>query len=87
MLNVRHVGVAAGSIDADEGPSTGLVGFAQVARLSRISVIVTGLTNAALVAKLASVTRLACGPCFALPRRVKRHAASADSMPSLNIAA
>ena len=87
-LNVRHVGVAAGSIDPVEGPSTSLVGFAQVARLSRINLIVTGLANASLVAKLASVSRLACGPCFALPRRVKRHIGNAqESVPSLNIAA
>ncbi len=81
MLNVRHVGVSAGTIDAD-GPSTSLVGFAQVARLSRISVIITGLSNALLMPKLASVTRLACGPCFAAPRRVKRqgNAAGASHM-------
>jgi cyclic-di-GMP phosphodiesterase TipF (flagellum assembly factor) len=87
-LNVRHVGVAAGSIDAEDGPSTSLVGFAQVARLSRIGVIITGLGTVALVPKLASVTRLACGPCFALPRRVKRHDGRAqETMPSFNIAA
>lgn len=87
LLNVRHVGVAAGAMDAD-GPSTSLVGFAQVARLSRINLIVTGISNAALVPKLASITRLACGPCFAGPRRVKKHAsAAAHESAALGLAA
>ena len=71
LLNIRHVGVAAGSIDPD-GPSPTLVGFAQLARLSRIDVIVMDVRQAALVPKLRTITRLACGPCFANPRRVKR---------------
>ncbi|MEP6826825.1 MAG: EAL domain-containing protein [Aestuariivirga sp.] len=71
LLNIRHVGVAAGSIDLD-GPSPTLVGFAQLARLSRIDVIVMDVRQAALVPKLRTITRLACGPCFANPRRVKR---------------
>ena len=71
LLNIRHVGVAAGSIGPD-GPSPTLVGFAQLARLSRIDVIVMDVRQAALVPKLRTITRLACGPCFANPRRVKR---------------
>ncbi len=73
-LNVRHVGLAASAIDP-AGPSTSLIGFAQMARLSRVSVIVMGLNNPALVGKIAPVARLACGPCFAAPRRVKRELA------------
>lgn len=86
MLNVRHVGVSAGTIDAD-GPSTSLVGFAQVARLSRINVIITGLSNALLMPKLNSVTRLACGPCFAAPRRVKRQSTAAADATAMGLAA
>ena len=71
LLNIRHVGMAAGSIGPD-GPSPTLVGFAQLARLSRIDVIVMDVRQAALVPKLRTITRLACGPCFANPRRVKR---------------
>ena len=70
-LNVRYIGLPAASIDAT-GPSTSLIGFAQMARLSRVNVIITGLSNASLLTKLGSVARLACGPCFAAPRRVKR---------------
>jgi EAL domain-containing protein (putative c-di-GMP-specific phosphodiesterase class I) len=77
-LNVRYIGLAASSID-QEGPSTALIGFAQMARLSRVSVIVTGMSNAALLGKLGSVARLACGPCFAAPRRVKRDLGAANS--------
>ena len=70
-LNVRYIGLPSASIDA-AGPSTSLIGFAQMARLSRVNVIITGLSNASLLTKLGSVARLACGPCFAAPRRVKR---------------
>jgi hypothetical protein len=70
-LNVRYIGLAAAAIEP-AGPSTSLIGFAQMARLSRVNVIVTGLNNSALVGKLGSVARLACGPCFAVPRRVRR---------------
>ncbi len=70
-LNVRYIGLPSASIDAS-GPSTSLIGFAQMARLSRVNVIITGLSNASLLTKLGSVARLACGPCFAAPRRVKR---------------
>jgi EAL domain-containing protein (putative c-di-GMP-specific phosphodiesterase class I) len=79
MLNVRHVGLSAGTIDAS-GPSTSLIGFAQMARLSRITLIITGISNGQLVPKLHSVARLACGPCFAGPRRVKRKQAAQNHM-------
>jgi EAL domain len=74
-LNVRYIGLAAASIEPT-GPSTSLIGFAQMARLSRVNVIVTGLNNSALVGKISSIARLACGPCFAAPRRVKRDLAA-----------
>jgi len=77
-LNVRYVGLPASAIDV-AGPSTSLIGFAQMARLSRVSLIVTGLNNPALMGKFGSVARLACGPSFASPRRVKRDLARAQS--------
>ena len=83
VLNVRYVGISVGVIDHD-GPSTSLIGFAQMARLSRLTVMVTGISNAAIVSKLQSIGRLASGPCFAEPRRVKRNrSASAQSQIEL----
>ena len=79
VLNVRHVQLSARAIDP-AGPSTSLVGFAQMARLSRINLIVTGISEGRLVPKLQSITRLACGPCFATPRRVKRKYSTPDNM-------
>lgn len=77
-LNVRFIGLAAAAIDP-AGPSTSLIGFAQMARLTRVNVVVTGLSNAAMLTKLGSVARLACGPCFAAPRRVKRDLGAAPA--------
>ena len=71
LLNIRHVGISAGGIDAD-GPSPSLVGFVQLARLSRIDVIVMDVRHDTLMPKLKNIIRLACGPFFAEPRRVKR---------------
>ena len=71
LLNIRHVGISAGGIDAD-GPSPSLVGFVQLARLSRIDVIVMDVRQDTLMPKLKNIIRLACGPFFAEPRRVKR---------------
>ncbi len=71
LLNIRHVGISAGSIDTD-GPSPSLVGFVQLARLSRIDVIVMDVRQDTLMPKLKNIIRYACGPFFAEPRRVKR---------------
>ncbi len=71
QLNIRHVGISAGGIHAD-GPSPTLVGFVQLARLSRIDVIVMDVRQVTLMPKLKNIIRLACGPFFAEPRRVKR---------------
>ena len=84
LLNIRHVGLAASSIDPD-GPTPSMVGFAQLARLSRIDVIVMDVRQAALVPKLRTITRLACGPCFAEPRRVKRVGEFAREAASFDI--
>lgn len=74
-LNVRFVGLDVGAIDPATGPSSAMIGFAQAARASRIQMIVTGVANPRMVASLPQITRLAAGPCFAEPRRVKREMA------------
>jgi EAL domain-containing protein (putative c-di-GMP-specific phosphodiesterase class I) len=79
VLNVRHVQLSAGAIDP-AGPSTSLIGFAQMARLSRINLIVTGISDGQFVPKLQNITRLASGPCFATPRRVKRKHSAPENM-------
>ncbi len=81
ILNVKLVGLNAASVSG-ASPSETLLGFAQMARLARVNIYVTDVTNPASVAQLSSFSRLACGPCFAEPRRVKRandlaHAATA----------
>ncbi len=87
-LNVRYVGIAAAKLET-EGFSGSLIGFAQLARLSRVQLVVMDVRNPDLVPRLASVSRLACGPCFAEPRRVKQAAGSStQAAPShINIAA
>ncbi len=74
-LNVRFVGLDVGAIDVATGPSAAMIGFAQAARASRVQMIVTGVTSPRVVASLPQITRLASGPCFAAPRRVKREMA------------
>lgn len=71
LLNVKLVGMNASSL-AGEAPSQSLLGFAQMARLARVNIYVTDVANAAVVPHLAKFARLACGPCFADPRRVRR---------------
>jgi EAL domain-containing protein (putative c-di-GMP-specific phosphodiesterase class I) len=74
-LNVRFVGLDVGAIDMATGPSAAMIGFAQAARASRVQMIVSGVAYPRVVASLPQITRLACGPCFAAPRRVKREMA------------
>jgi EAL domain-containing protein (putative c-di-GMP-specific phosphodiesterase class I) len=74
-LNVRFVGLDVGAIDVNAGPSQAMIGFAQAARATRIQMVVTGVANSRIVATLPQITRLAAGPCFAEPRRVKRETA------------
>lgn len=74
-LNVRFVGLDVAAIDISAGPSAAMIGFAQAARASRVQMIVTGVTSPRVVASLPQITRLASGPCFAAPRRVKREMA------------
>ncbi len=74
-LNVRFVGLDVAAIDVTTGPSAAMIGFAQAARASRVQMIVTGVAYPRIIASLPQITRLASGPCFAAPRRVKRELA------------
>ena len=70
-LHVKMVG-----LDASELAHIGGVGaaaqFAQQARLHGITSMVTNVNDPQLIQHIAQVTPLACGACFAAPRRVKR---------------
>jgi EAL domain-containing protein (putative c-di-GMP-specific phosphodiesterase class I) len=85
-LNVRFVGLDVSAIDMANGPSAAMIGFAQAARASRVQMIVTGVTYPRVVASLPQITRLASGPCFAVPRRVKREMAD-ETVAHFNAAA
>ena len=71
LLNVKLVGLNVAQL-AGEAPSESLLGFAQMARLARVNIYVTDVASASVVPHLAQFARLACGPCFADPRRVRR---------------
>lgn len=71
LLNVKLVGLSAATL-AGQAPSETLLGFAQMARLARVNIYVTDVRDAATIPQLSAFSRLACGPCFAPPRRVKR---------------
>lgn len=85
-LNVRFVGLDVAAIDMTTGPSAAMIGFAQAARATRVQMIVTGVAYPRVVASLPQITRLASGPCFAAPRRVKRELAE-EPAAQLNVAA
>lgn len=85
-LNVRFVGLDVAAVDASTGPSAAMIGFAQAARASRVQLIVTGVAYPRIVASLPQITRLASGPCFAAPRRVKREMAE-ETAAHFNVAA
>lgn len=71
-LNVRYVGLDMGALGPLGKPNQSIISFAQTARINRVNIIITGVTNPQLVPSMIPVSRLACGPCFATPRRVKR---------------
>ncbi len=85
-LNVRYVGLDMGAIGDQGRPSSTIVGFAQTARVMRVNVIVTGVTNPQVISSLPQISRLASGSCFAAPRRVKRELAQ-QAQQNLNAAA
>ncbi len=71
-LNVRYVGISAGSVGAEPKQSAGIANFVQAARALRVQVIVNGVANAQQATQLMRVARFASGPAFAEPRRVRR---------------
>ena len=73
-LNVRFVSLDASAIDPVHGPSLAMASFTQTARASRVQMIVSGVADQRIISKLPQITRLASGPCFASPRRVKKDA-------------
>jgi EAL domain-containing protein (putative c-di-GMP-specific phosphodiesterase class I) len=83
-LNVRFIGLAAASLSFEGRLSAGLAGFVQATRALRIQVIVSQVGDPAMVAGLARTARLASGPAFAAPRRLRRHDAT---QPTLRAAA
>jgi EAL domain-containing protein (putative c-di-GMP-specific phosphodiesterase class I) len=85
-LNVRYVGLDMGALGEQGRPSAEVVGFAQTARATRVHLIVTGVTNPQAIPSLPQVSRLAAGPCFAAPRRVKRELTH-EAMQNFNVAA
>ncbi len=73
-LNVRFVGISAGSVGSEPKQSSGIANFVQAARALHVQVIVTGVANAQQATQLMRVARFASGPAFAEPRRVRRDA-------------
>ena len=73
-LNIKFVGLDASSIDAERGPTLAMASFTQTARAARVQMIVTAVADQRIIGKLPQITRLVSGPCFAVPRRVKKDA-------------
>ncbi len=73
-LNVRYLSLAAAAAGGPEGPSAAMISFTQNARAHRIQAVITGVVDRRIVSRLTKITRFACGPAFAEPRRVKSEA-------------
>lgn len=78
-LNVRFVGISAGSVGSEPKQSAGIANFVQAARALHVQVIVTGVVNAQQATQLMRVARFASGSAFAEPRRVRRDATGSAS--------
>jgi uncharacterized protein (UPF0212 family) len=61
-LNVRYVGISAGSVGSEPKQSAGIANFVQAARALHVQVIVTGVANAQQATQLMRVARYAVGP-------------------------
>ena len=85
-LNIKFVGLDSSSIDAEHGPTLAMASFTQTARASRVQMIVTGVADQRIISKLPQITRLVSGPCFAVPRRVKKDAGE-NTAAEFNVAA
>lgn len=75
-LNVRYVNLEMGALGEIGRVNATVMGFAQIARASRVQLIVSGVSNPNVIPSLPQISRLASGLCFAAPRRVKREIAN-----------
>jgi EAL domain-containing protein (putative c-di-GMP-specific phosphodiesterase class I) len=73
-LNVRYICLAAASLAMLARTPSTVSGFIQAARALRIQTVITHVTDPQLLAEIMRSARLACGPAFAAPRRLKRAA-------------
>lgn len=71
-LNVRFVCLAAASLALNTKTPAAVSGFIQAARALRIQTVITQVTEPHILADIMRSARLACGPAFASPRRLKR---------------
>jgi EAL domain-containing protein (putative c-di-GMP-specific phosphodiesterase class I) len=76
-LNVRHVSIDVGTMDLRYGVPASYLGFAQLARISNVQVMLANVSDASSLAELRQVSRLGFGPAFAAPRRIRRDATPA----------
>jgi EAL domain-containing protein (putative c-di-GMP-specific phosphodiesterase class I) len=83
-LNVRYVCLAAASLALGTKTPATVSGFIQAARALRIQTIITQVTDPQILAEIMRSARLACGPAFAAPRRLRRAApeAAPDAFPA-----
>jgi EAL domain-containing protein (putative c-di-GMP-specific phosphodiesterase class I) len=79
-LNVRYVCLAAASLALGTRTPSAVSGFIHAARAMRIQTVITQVTEPQALAEIMRSARLACGPAFAPPRRLKRSADDATGM-------
>jgi EAL domain-containing protein (putative c-di-GMP-specific phosphodiesterase class I) len=80
-LNVRYVCLAAASLALGFKTPATVSGFIQAARALRIQTIITQVTDPQALAEIMRSARLACGPAFAAPRRLKRASPETSTNP------
>jgi EAL domain-containing protein (putative c-di-GMP-specific phosphodiesterase class I) len=81
-LNVRYMSLTSTSALGTNGPSPIIQSFAQTARVHRIQLIVTAITDASLAKHVSKIGRFVAGPAFAPARRVKPGMASEPVRPA-----
>jgi EAL domain-containing protein (putative c-di-GMP-specific phosphodiesterase class I) len=85
-LGVRFIAVEAATVEAGFGIAPAWAEFVQLARGLQFQIMLTDVTTPAQAASAAQIARLAAGPFFAPPRRVKFNATAAETA-SLSAAA
>jgi EAL domain-containing protein (putative c-di-GMP-specific phosphodiesterase class I) len=85
-LGVRFIAVEAGTVEAGFGIAPAWAEFTQLARGLQFQIMLTDVTTPAQAASAAQIARLAAGPFFAPPRRVKFNPTAAETA-SLSAAA